>query len=224
MEPVLSLKRPSEMSLELCIICQQTGNSLAERTLFHQTERGIASIKEATEKRKKLRCDEYRATVDRLTSLFTESVEPVPELRWHRQCYSKYTHKNNINAKHEREQSLERRKAESRSVDEAERLKRPSLRSQSNRMDWTLCLFCQVEDSKQKTSSVCTLNMSHNICTNAKYIHEVFIRIADVNDLIAAEGCYHPNCLKKFQRDVKKAEVETKYADLAMVWLSQELR
>ena len=52
----------------------------------------------------------------------------------------------------------------------------------------------------------------------------MFIRIADVNDLIAAEGCYHPNCLKKFQRDVQKAKVDTKSADLAMVWLSQELR
>jgi len=219
MEPVLSLKRPSEISFELCIICQQTGQ--AEETTFQQTDRGIASIKEATEKRKKLRCDEYRATVDRLTALFT--AESVPELKWHRQCYSKYTHKNNINAKLEREQSPEKCKAESRSGDEAGPSKRRSLRSQSKRMDWTLCLLCQA-DNKQKTCRVCTINTSQNICTNAKYIHEVFIRIADVNDLIAAEGCYHPNCLKKFQRDVQKAKVDTKSADLAMVWLSQELR
>jgi len=93
-----------------------------------------------------------------------------------------------------------------------------------SRKEWTgHCLLCQA-DNKQKTCRVCTINTSQNICTNAKYIHEVFIRIADVNDLIAAEGCYHPNCLKKFQRDVQKAKVDTKSADLAMVWLSQELR
>ena len=59
---------------------------------------------------------------------------------------------------------------------------------------------------------------------NAKCVHKVFVRLANVVDLYAAEACYHNACLQQFKRDVKQAETENKYKDLAIIWLSQELR
>lgn len=45
-----------------------------------------------------------------------------------------------------------------------------------------------------------------------------------MNDLIAAEACYHIDCLSIFLRDANRAETEIKSADMAMAWLCQELR
>jgi len=66
--------------------------------------------------------------------------------------------------------------------------------------------------------------MSTKIISKAKFVHIVFVRIADANDLIAAEGCYHPNCLKRFFREAETAEMDCRSADLAVIWLVQELR
>ena len=50
--------------------------------------------------------------------------------------------------------------------------------------------------------SVTTLKMIQQILEGAKCDHDLFLRVAGVNDLIAAEGKYHPNCYKKFMRKV----------------------
>ena len=68
------------------------------------------------------------------------------------------------------------------------------------------------------------MNISENILSAAKYNERVNVRVADVTDLVAAEGIYHANCMKKFFCDVEKAKTENKSVDLAMVWLAQELR
>lgn len=68
------------------------------------------------------------------------------------------------------------------------------------------------------------MNMSENILSAAKYNEQIHVRVADVADIVAAEGIYHANCMKKFFRDVEKAKIENKSVDLAMVWLAQELR
>ena len=39
--------------------------------------------------------------------------------------------------------------------------------------------------------------MSQQILEGAKCEHDLSLRLAGVNDLIAAEGKYHPNCYKK---------------------------
>ena len=59
---------------------------------------------------------------------------------------------------------------------------------------------------------------------NAKFVHKVFVRVENVVNLYAAEACYHNACLQQFKRDVKLAETENKSKDLAIIWLSQELR
>lgn len=51
--------------------------------------------------------------------------------------------------------------------------------------------------------------------SNAKFVHKVFVRVANVVDLYAAEASYHNACLQ-FKRDVKRAETENKSKDLAI--------
>ena len=85
-------------------------------------------------------------------------------------------------------------------------------------------MFCQDTNIKQKTCNVSSKNMSNKIISAAKYVQQISLRVAGVNDLMAADGCYHPNCLKKFLRDTAKAEIEHRHVDLAMIWLGQELR
>ena len=71
-------------------------------------------------------------------------------------------------------------------------------------------MFCQ-QISKQKLCNVSTMNMSNNILSAAKYIEDVCVRVADVNDLVAAEVCYHPNCYKRFMRNNEKAKMRIKH-------------
>ena len=52
--------------------------------------------------------------------------------------------------------------------------------------------------------------MNKQIMDNPKFVHKVFVRVANVVDLYAAEACYHNACLKQFKREVKRAETENK--------------
>ena len=203
MEPIASLKRQREdVSFEHCIICQES--SRAKDTVFNQTDQGIASIREATELRCKLRHCEFRPAVDRLSLLFAKPQDSIPKLKWHKLCYAAYTHKGKINAKLEKEQSKDEAKAQGSErecvSDEGHRF----LCSSTTKVDWTVCMFCQKFDKKQKTSRVTTFDVSDDIMTKAKFVHEILVRTTNENDLISAESCYHANCLKKFYRDVKK--------------------
>lgn len=86
-------------------------------------------------------------------------------------------------------------------------------------------MFCQkVAKDQPKMCYVCTFNMSTNIKFKAKNVLRVFVCIADVNALIAAKGCYHPNCLNRFCREVETTETDCQSVDLAVIWLVQELR
>jgi hypothetical protein len=52
------------------------------------------------------------------------------------------------------------------------------------------------------------------------------VRLSGVSDLIASEGKYHPNCLKRFERNTAKVKetCEHEKIDLAMQWLTTEFR
>jgi hypothetical protein len=49
------------------------------------------------------------------------------------------------------------------------------------------------------------------------------LRLAGVNDLIAAEGKYHNKCLNAFKYDTQKTKKECETIDLAMTFLVQKL-
>ena len=66
--------------------------------------------------------------------------------------------------------------------------------------------------------------MSDKILNLSQYDQEAHARLAGVNDLIAAEGKYHPNCFKKFQRGAAKYKPYSDKTNLAMEWLINEIR
>ena len=84
-------------------------------------------------------------------------------------------------------------------------------------------MFCQDGETSKKRSmcSVTTLKMSQRILEGGKCDHDLSLRVAGVNDLIAAEGRYHPNCYKRKvsrSRDIAKDESGT-----VLSWLIDEL-
>ena len=67
--------------------------------------------------------------------------------------------------------------------------------------------------------------MSQKILEGAKCDHDFSLRVAGVNDLITAEGKYHPNCYKKFLRNVSRSRNIAKDESGAVLsWLIDELK
>ena len=67
--------------------------------------------------------------------------------------------------------------------------------------------------------------MSQQIPEGAKCEHDLSLRLAGVNELIAAEGKYHPNCYKKFMRNVSRSSnVAKDESGTVLLWLIDELK
>ena len=125
-----------------------------------------------------------------------EAIEgnKAEDLRWHKSCYAKYTDKGEISR-------LRKSLGSSKdTLSPPEAATSSALRSKTSSTDWELCIFCQhgSTSKKQTLCSVTTFKMSQHIFKRAKCDHDLSLRVSGVNDLIAAEGKYHPNCYKKF--------------------------
>ena len=67
--------------------------------------------------------------------------------------------------------------------------------------------------------------MSQQILEGAKCDHDLSLRVAGVNDLIAAEGKYHPNCYKKILRNVSRSrDIAKNEGGAVLSWLIDELK
>jgi len=77
MEPLMNLKRPSVVALQMCIICQEKSKD----PLRDATSLSLQTIKAATDSRTKLRDEKYKDAVDRLNH-YIGSEEEVT-LVWH---------------------------------------------------------------------------------------------------------------------------------------------
>ena len=186
--------------------------------LFSPTVQGLRSLKESSEERRKVRNTANTETIDRiLNAVGTEKAE---ELHWHNSCYAKYTDKGKISRL-------------IRSLDSSNELSPPgltantALRSRTLPTDWELCMFCQDGETpeKQTLCSVTTFKMSQQILEGAKCEHDLSLRLAGVNELIAAEGKYHPKCYKKFMRNVSRSSnVAKDESGTVLLWLIDELK
>ncbi|CAH3166947.1 unnamed protein product [Porites lobata] len=123
------------------------------------------------------------------------------DLRWHKSCYAKYTDKGKISRLRK---SLDSPKD---TLSPPETATSSALRSKAPSTDWELCIFCQhgSTSKKQTLCSVTTFKMSQQTLKGAKCDLDLSLRVSGVNDLIAAEGKYHPNCYKKFQRSASRS-------------------
>ena len=210
MEERASLKRSAPIpSLSECIIYQGSKKDI----LFSATEQGLRSLKKSSEERRKLRDTANTETIDRILNA-TDSNQ-AEEFHWHKSCYAQHTDKGKISRL---------RKA----LDSSSKLSPPAVRSRTSPTDWKLCMFCQHEETpkKQVLCSVTTFKMSQQILEGAKCKHSLSLRLARVNDLIAAEGKYHPNCYKKkFRRSVSRSSnVAKDDSGTLVLWLINELK
>ena len=180
MEERARLKRSSPtLSFSDCSICQGSKNDI----LFSATQQGLRSLKESSEKQRKLRDTTNTETIDRI--LIAAEANNAEELYWHKSCYAKNTDKCTISRLR-------------KSLDSSNKLSPPgptasfqslALRSKSLSTDWKLCMFCQHEETpkKQTLCSVTTFKMSQQILEGAKCDHDLSLQVAGVSDLIAAE-------------------------------------
>ena len=215
----VSLKRHAYTDYNLCIFCHAN----VKHDLPHQaSEKGLTTVKHATNSRKKLRDLQNAEAIDRLETFFESKLTAT--LVWHRQCYAEFTNKCKIDRIRTR---LDRQCAEERAVysGSGEMLSgghRP-LRKNVEPVNWNLCLFCQIEKPKKRLSSVMTKKMSNQIIEAAHLDYKVSVRLAGVIDLIAAEAKYHLDCLSSFTRSTNKTRQISAKSDIAMAWLCNEL-
>jgi hypothetical protein len=66
-------------------------------------------------------------------------------------------------------------------------------------VDWSLCIFCQVSNTKHALVSITTSPVSDRILQSAVLDNRMRTHLAGIIDLMAAEGKYHNICLTAFK-------------------------
>lgn len=171
MDPILDLKRAREDDFEQCIICQDDKHE----KLLNASEQGLTTLKESASMRHKLRERnvKYRLTIERIATMQGD-ITPV----WHKSCYSSFTSKSKISRLEKSEESV--LTFASTSADGGSRL---TLRSSTEPIDWSLCMFCQ-KSGTTKLSAVTTFKMSQQILDASKYDQTLSVQLSSVHDLI----------------------------------------
>lgn len=67
-------------------------------------------------------------------------------------------------------------------------------------VSWEKCIFCQKDKPEDKLRNIQVMTTSKKILDLAQQDTELRLRLAGVNDLIAAEGKYHLICYREFLR------------------------
>ena len=68
-----------------------------------------------------------------------------------------------------------------------------------------------------------TFSINKQILQSAHLDYKLSVRLAGVNDFIAAEGKYHLICLRAYEQSTSKTEKECVDIDLPLSWLRKEL-
>ena len=192
--------------------------------LEHKKQRGIQTLKERASQRQKIRDVRYYEAIDRLEKLHTPD-----EVFCHRKCYPEFTHQKQIKTFEAR---AEGKKADVESPKQEHGVTcsdsmAPSTSKYSSKksvkpVDWNLCIFCETSN-KDKLFNISTFSVSNKILQDSKLENTMRLRLAGVNELIAAEGKYHNKCLNAFKYDTQKTKKECETINLAMIFLVQEL-
>ncbi|CAB4024892.1 Hypothetical predicted protein [Paramuricea clavata] len=148
MDPVITLKRSSQIDVNACIFCQ---TSLKDQHLRAATDYSRTVVRDAMNLRSKFRDVGNRETISRLEEVINSIDSSIV---WHVKCYSLFTSKDKI-------QRLEK------TCNKDEATARPNSspskpRAQTEQVDWDKCAFCQVH-TNEHLSSVMTFKMSEQI-------------------------------------------------------------
>lgn len=217
METVLSLKRKAPKNttnFSKCLFCQCTTAS----TLRDGTESGKYRIKDVVAQRRKL-CDFKNVEVlDRLESI----ADWTCKFFWHKDCYSAFTSAQKIARL--RKVVVSDEPSCSASTTEEPRSRPPS-RSTVDKMDWSLCIFCQRNEQGLVLRNVQTLETNKKILDNVHCNIELLQRLSCTNDIVASEGKYHLRCYSSFLRDIDKCSKDQANVDNhTMVAVIQEIK
>ena len=220
MEAIVNLKRSTRVSLSLCIICQEERPDI----VYNATEKGLGTLLEITHERQKLRDAKSRDTVDRLLKVLNEDSRS--DICWHRICYATYTSKERLSRLKHANMKESGNACHTPSTSSSTECQPPrmNLRSSMQPTNWELCLICQQVKAKQKLISITKLNKSQEILEAAKLDQEISVRVANVDDLIAAGGKYHLSCYVQFTRRTNQTREMSQHTDIAMVRLRNELK
>ena len=224
MHTMCSVRHPV-LGEQICVICYQRGKDCVQGQA-----KGLRKITESAYARQELDDERYRQAIKRVIE-FQEngSTSESCGLYWHRECYSDFTHKGKI------ERLIEKRKNEGnpskrrRTDDNSENSSTSASLTRSSRttsvpMDWSLCIFCQCTKAREQLVSISSFNVSNSILESSHLDYIMRVRLAGVNDLIATEGKYHKKCLLSYKYQTSKNIQKSQKTDLAMVFLSAELR
>ena len=150
MDALLGLKRPLPVSLNLCIVCQESKNDKVPAA----TERGLKTLSDVTHERQKLRHVKYKDAVDRLSEALKHDSKS--QLVWHKSCYAMYTNRTRLDKLKAASLAESSPSCSSASRIETQSSSHCRRRSSSKPINWALCMFCQKRQGQAK------VDFSHN--------------------------------------------------------------
>lgn len=182
---LLPAKRAKAVNWKKCLICQgERGESLRVASAS-----GIDTVLAASQVR---RDDVY----DRITPYAHDELLSR-EISWHGSCYGSYTSKRNLSFVSTAGKSAAEDGDETRSLDWENR----SSRSNTSKINWSLCMFCQ--RTKHKGNKTLVVVSTSDACQSifeaaeARGDHALLTNIREV-DLIAAKAKYHSACRARY--------------------------
>ena len=182
-----------------CLICQE-GESRSEK-LSQGTVDGKKKIQHAAAERSQLKDHKSLPILNRLKSI-SEEDWACCEFRWHKTCYINFASESRLSRLRNRG-SKENLETTTQLVEESSaKSSCYRTRQQGNAVvDWAHCILCQ-QSGKADVHNIMTMKMSQKIIDLAKEDAVMSVRMANVVDLIAAEGKYHTKCYINLERRV----------------------
>lgn len=132
MDPVLTLKRSSQVDLKACIFCQ---THLKDDNLRAASDYSRTAVRDAMNMRTKFRDVGNRETISKLEEVINGADALIV---WHVKCYSLFTSKDKI----QRLQKLILCNKDEVSAKATSTSRKT--RVQTEEVDWDKCAFCQV--------------------------------------------------------------------------------
>lgn len=223
--------REDTIDWDMCYICQEPNvprSGKVDKPPHKATSDGLERFTDCANQRLKYHDLEFVETLDRFEAL---GVGEAPsKIIWHAKCYSKFTHKGHIERlkkRYEQEMPSAEAPSSSGNVRSGNVACARSSRRSSMPFDKDMCIFCQDEQAGAKLHDIQVLETSRKILSMAQWDTTMRIRLADINDLVAADAKYHLNCyakfIKKYEKNVKQTENEPRPDEICFISTMDEL-
>ena len=181
----LSKKKKCSYSSDKCLFCQ--GNTSGELRI--SSDDGRSKAVQCAIERRNLNDKASDSIIERVLTVISKNSD-CSDIKWHHACYSNFTHQGKI-ARLNKKQGLNLQK------------QRATRSNKQHGIDWSLCMFCQKTGGKA-IRNVATMELSTKIINLSELDSIMYVRLANISDLVASEGKYHLSCWVQFQRKVNK--------------------